>query len=88
MFLKYWASLTGKQWTVSELCSFEGLIVALFDASADKDPNVRETVLESLNTVGKLQHGMLLNSVHAYLARQSKVSSHSNKKCLKSDYVP
>ncbi len=50
-----------------------GLVISLFDSLGDKDGTVREVAFSSLRTIGLHQHKLLLNEIHAHLARQPKV---------------
>ena len=52
-----------------------GMIHALLDGCGDADDAVRSAVLSSLVTLGKHSPALVLNSTHAYLARQTKVQS-------------
>jgi hypothetical protein len=55
--------------------SLLGMMHALLETSGDADASVREAVHTSLTTIGLHSPPLLLNNVHAYLAKNTKVGN-------------
>ena len=54
-------------WFIAEL------VLALLEAAFDKDEEVREAIMTSLNDLGKNQSSLVLGACHTYLSKHPKV---------------
>lgn len=50
-----------------------GLIEALVDSAADREESVRESIFKSIVDIGRKKHAEVLDVMHNYLSKHSKV---------------
>lgn len=49
------------------------MLEALVDSAADREESVRESIFKSIVDVGRKKHSQVLDVLHSYLSKHSKV---------------
>ena len=58
---------------------FVGLVDALVDAASDREEEAREAIFKSLVDIGRKKYSTVLETMHGYLTKHSKVSLKSRQ---------
>ena len=66
-------AMPGRVMCLSLSLSLSGMLEALVDSAADREESVRESIFKSVVDVGRKKHTQVLDVLHSYLSKHSKV---------------